>query len=144
QALRRNSAGHQAQGQTTGTDKYFLHLHIVFLQNRLEAYAKADSGEVAINQGVVLAIKEVGVTDAGTVPVGVISVQTDTDRLGVFVEVGAVTLNVMRPGDIRAQVDTGNHVAVVQGCTQAVTPGEVSVESLVFTPAVAIRVVGVL
>src|SRR5690554_7513176 len=110
----------------------------------LEAYAEADGGEVAINQGVVLAIKEVGVADAGVVLVGVVGVQTEADRFGVFVEVGAVTLNVMRPGDVRAQVDTGDHVAVIQGCTQAVTPGEVSVESLVFTPAVAIRVVGVL
>src|SRR5690554_2713578 len=107
----------------------------------LEAYAEADSGEVAVNQGVVLAIKEVGVTDAGVVLVGVISVQTDADRLGIFVEVGAVTLNVMRPGDIRAQVDTGNHVPVVQGSTQAVAPGEVGEEAVVFAPAAAVRVI---
>src|SRR5690554_2731911 len=101
----------------------------------LEAYAEADSGEVAVNQGVVLAIKEVGVTDAGVVLVGVIGVQTDADRLGIFVEVGAVTLNVMGPGDVRAQVDTGNHVAVIQGCTQAVAPGEVGEVAVVFAPA---------
>src|SRR5690554_7630443 len=59
--------------------KTFCICILLFSKTCLEAYAKADSGEVAINQGVVLAIKEVGVTDAGTVPVGVISVQTDTD-----------------------------------------------------------------
>src|SRR5690554_323478 len=101
----------------------------------LEAYAEADSGKIAVNQGVVLAIKEVGVTDAGVVLVGVIGVQTDADRLGIFVEVGAVTLNVMGPGDVRAQVDTGNHVAVIQGRTQAVAPGEVGEVAVVFAPA---------
>src|SRR5690554_3826117 len=105
----------------------------------LEAYAEADSGEVAVNQGVVLAIKEVGVTDAGVVLVGVIGVQTDADRLGIFVEVGAVTLNVMGPGDVRAQVDTGNHVGIVQGGANAVTPGEVGEEAVVFAPAVRLR-----
>src|SRR5690554_3254352 len=106
----------------------------------LEAYAEADSGEVAVNQGVVLAIKEVGVTDAGVVLVGVVGIQTDADRLGVLDEVRAVALNVVRPGDIRAQVDTGNHVAVVQGRTQTVTPGEVGEVAIVFTPAVAVGV----
>src|SRR5690554_560777 len=107
----------------------------------LEAYAEADSGEVAVNQGVVLAIKEVGVTDAGVVLVGVIGVQTDADRLGIFVEVGAVTLNVMGPGDVRAQVDTGDHVAVIQGRTQAVAPGEVGEEPVVLTPGGAVGVI---
>src|SRR5690554_7318243 len=102
----------------------------------LEAYAEADSGEVAINQGVVLAIKEVCVTDAGVVLVGVIGIQTHADRLGVFVEVGAVTLNIMGPGDVRAQVDTGNHVAVIQGRTHTVAPGEVGEVTVVLTPAV--------
>src|SRR5690554_2700207 len=102
----------------------------------LEAYAEADSGEVAVNQGVVLAIKEVGVTDADVVLVDVVRVQADADRLGIFHKVGAVTLNVMGPGDVRAQVDTGNHVAVIQGCTQTVTPGEVGEVAIVFTPAV--------
>src|SRR5690606_29257391 len=106
----------------------------------LEAYAEADSGEVAVNQGVVLAIKEEGVTDAGVVLVGVIGVQTDADRLGIFHKVGAVTLNVMGPGDVRAQVDTGNHVAVIQGRTQAVAPGEVGEVAIVFTPTVAVRI----
>src|SRR5690554_7539135 len=102
----------------------------------LEAYAEADSGEVAINQSVVLAIKEVGVTDAGVVLVGVIGVQADADRLGIFHKVGAVTLNVMGPGDVRAQVDTGNHVAVIQCRAQTVTPGEVGEVAIVLTPAV--------
>src|SRR5690554_4913455 len=106
----------------------------------LEAYAEADSGEVAVNQGVVLAIKEVGVADAGVVLVGVIGVQADADRLGIFHKVGAVTFNVMGPGDVRAQVDTGNHVAVIQGRTQAVAPGEVGEVAIVFTPAVAVRI----
>src|SRR5690554_5583298 len=107
----------------------------------LEAYAEADSGEVAVNQGVVLAIKEVGVADAGVVLVGVVGIQTDADRLGVLDEVRAVALNVVRPGDIRAQVDTGNHVAVVQGRTQTVTPGEVGVETVVLAPAGAMGVI---
>src|SRR5690554_1746176 len=102
----------------------------------LEAYADADCGKVAVNQSVVLAIKEVGVTDAGVVLVGVIGVQADADRLGVFHEVGAVTLNVMGPGDVRAQVDTGNHVAVIQCRAQTVTPGEVGEVAIVLTPAV--------
>src|SRR5690554_2531613 len=110
----------------------------------LEAYAEADSGEVAVNQGVVLAIKEVGVTDAGVVLVGVVRVQADADRLGIFHKVGAVTLNVMGPGDVRAQVDTGNHVAVIQGRTQTVTPGEVGEVAIVFTPTVAVRIGSVL
>src|SRR5690554_5462761 len=101
----------------------------------LEAYAEADSGEVAINQSVVLAIKEVGVTDAGVVLVGVVRVQADTDRLGGFHEVGAVAFDVMGPGDVRAQVDTGDHVAVIQGRTQAIAPGEVGEEAVVFSPA---------
>src|SRR5690554_3139953 len=104
----------------------------------LEAYAEADSGEVAINQSVVLAIKEVGVTDAGVVLVGVIGIQTHADRLGIFHEVGAVTLNVMGPGDVRAQVDTGNHVAVIQGRTHTVAPGEVGEVTVVLTPAVCL------
>src|SRR5690554_6382561 len=41
----------------------------------------------------------------------------------------------MGPGDVRAQVDTGNHVAVIQGCTQAVAPGEVGEVAVVFAPA---------
>src|SRR5690554_1741805 len=102
----------------------------------LEAYAEADSGEVAINQSVVLAIKEVGVTDAGVVLVGVVRVQADTDRLGVFHEVGAVAFDVMGPGDVRAQVDTGDHVAVIQGGADAVTPGEVGEVTVILTPAV--------
>src|SRR5690554_4703081 len=106
----------------------------------LEAYAEADSGEVAVNQGVVLAIKEVGVADAGVVLVGVVGIQTDADRLGIFHKVGAVTFNVMGPGDVRAQVDTGNHVAVVQGGTEAVAPGEVGVEAVVLAPAGAVGV----
>src|SRR5690606_32938887 len=105
----------------------------------LEAYAEADSGKVAVNQGVVLAIKEVGVADAGVVLVGVVGIQTDADRLGVLDEVRAVALNVVRPGDIRAQVDTGNHVAVVQGGTEAVAPGEVGVVTVVLTPAAGAR-----
>src|SRR5690606_7035001 len=43
--------------------------------------------------------------------------------------------NVMGPGDVRAQVDARKHVAVVQGCAQTVTPGEVREEAVVFTPA---------
>src|SRR5690606_38383669 len=72
---------------------------------------------------------------AGVVLVGVVGIQTDADRLGVLDEVRAVALNVMRPGDVRAQVDTGNHVAVIQGCTQAVAPGEVGEVAVVFAPA---------
>src|SRR5690606_19161199 len=106
----------------------------------LEAYAEADSGEVAVNQGVVLAITEVGVADAGVVLVGVVGIQTDADRLGVLDEVRAVALNVVRPGDIRAQVDSGNHVAVGQGRTQTVKPGAVGEVAIVFTPAVAVRI----
>src|SRR5690606_6645713 len=101
----------------------------------LEAYAEADSGEVAGNQGVVLAIKEVGVTDAGVVLVGVIGVQTDADRLGIFVEVGAVTLNVMLHGDVRGQVDTSIPVAVLQGWTQPAAPVEAVEGAVVFPPA---------
>src|SRR5690606_34230625 len=41
----------------------------------------------------------------------------------------------MGPGDVRAQVDAREHVAVVQGCAQTVTPGEVGEEAVVFTPA---------
>src|SRR5690554_2994180 len=102
----------------------------------LEAYAEADSGEVAINQSVVLAINEVGVTDAGVVLVGVVRVQADTDRLGVFHEVGAVAFDVMGPGDVRAQVDTGDHVAVIQSSPHTIAPGEVGEVTVVLTPAV--------
>src|SRR5690554_113801 len=101
----------------------------------LEAYAEADSGEVAVNQSVVLAIKEVGVADAGVVLVGVVGIQADADGLGILVEIGAVTLNVMRPGNVRAQVDTGNHVGIVQCGANTVAPGEVGEETVVFTPA---------
>src|SRR5690554_2360360 len=106
----------------------------------LEAYAEADSGKVAVNQGVVLAIKEVGVADAGVVLVGVVGIQTDADRLGVLDEVRAVALNVMRPGDVQTQINTDNHVAVVQGRTYAVAPGEVGVETVVLAPAGAVGV----
>src|SRR5690606_29615660 len=101
----------------------------------LETHAEADRGEVAVNQGVLLAIKEGGVADAGVVLVGVVGVQTHADRLGFLGEVGAVTLNVVGPGDVRAQVDTGNHVAVIQGGADAVAPGEVGEEAVVLTPA---------
>src|SRR5690606_22375680 len=101
----------------------------------LEAYAEADSGEVAVNQGVVLAIKEVGVTDAGVVLVGVVGIQTDADRLGVLDEVRAVALNVVRPGDVRAQVDTGNHVAVLQAGAHPVAPGIARHVAIILTPA---------
>src|SRR5690554_5825610 len=46
----------------------------------------------------------------------------------------------MRPGDVQAQVDTGDHVAVIQGRTQAVAPGEVGEEAVVFTPGAAVWV----
>src|SRR5690606_18179427 len=101
----------------------------------LEAYAEADSGELAVNQGVVLAVKAAVVTEAGVVLVGVLGVLTDADRIRIFVEVAAVTLNVLLPGDVLAQVDTGDHVAVIQGCTQAVAPGEVGEVAVVFAPA---------
>src|SRR5690606_38794857 len=117
-----------------------LHTHIIFLQT-LEAYAEADSGEVAVDQGVVLAIKEVGVAEAGVVLVGVVGIQTQADRLSVLIEVGAVTLNVMGPGDVRAQVDTGDHVGIIQRRPQTVAPGEVGEEAIVFTPAGAVRVI---
>src|SRR5690606_30918408 len=139
QALCCHCAGDQAHGQAAGTNDYVL-IHYIFSKTCcLEAYAEADSGKVAVNQGVVLAIKEVGVADAGVVLVGVVGIQTDADRLGVLDEVRAVALNVVRPGDIRAQVDTGNHVAVVQGGTEAVAPGEVGVVTVVLTPAAGAR-----
>src|SRR5690606_2351947 len=40
-----------------------------------------------------------------------------------------------------AQVDTGNHVAVVQGRTQTVAPGEIGVETIVFAPAGTVWVI---
>src|SRR5690554_6772709 len=42
----------------------------------------------------------------------------------------------MGPGDVRAQVDTGDHVAVIQGGADAVTPGEVGEVTVILTPAV--------
>src|SRR5690554_1942096 len=144
QALCCHCAGDQAHRQAAGTNDYVL-IHYIFSKTCcLEAYAEADSGEVAVNQGVVLAIKEVGVADAGVVLVGVVGIQTDADRLGVLDEVRAVALNVVRPGDVRAQVDTGNHVAVVQGSTYTIAPGEVGVEAVVFAPAIAVAIVGIL
>src|SRR5690554_1247445 len=41
QALCCYGTGHQAQGQTTGTDKYFLHLHVVCLQNLLRSLRRS-------------------------------------------------------------------------------------------------------
>src|SRR5690606_29793978 len=96
------------------------------------------------NQSVVLAIKEVGVTDSGVVLVGVVRVQADTDRLGVFHEVGAVAFDVMGPGDVRAQVDTGDHVAVIQCRAHTIAPGKVGEETIVLAPAIAVAIVGIL
>src|SRR5690554_6164388 len=116
-------------------------IRILFFSKTLEAYAEADCGEVAVDQSVVLAIKEVGVAQAGVVLVGIVGIHPEADRLGVLHEVRAVTLNVVRPGDVRAQVDTGNHVAVVQGGTQTVAPGEVGIETIVLAPARTVRVI---
>src|SRR5690554_3958169 len=42
----------------------------------------------------------------------------------------------MGPGDVRAQVDTGNYVAVIQRRTHTIAPGKVGEETIVLTPAV--------
>src|SRR5690554_3875960 len=44
----------------------------------------------------------------------------------------------MGPGDVQAQVDTGNHVAVIQGGADAVTPGKVGEVTVILTPAVCL------
>src|SRR5690554_2953277 len=42
----------------------------------------------------------------------------------------------MGPGDVRAQVDTGDHVAVIQCRAHTIAPGKVGEETIVLTPAV--------
>src|SRR5690606_33508519 len=118
---------------------FFAYAYYFSPKPALETYANADGGKVTVNQRVVLAIKEVGVADAGVVLVRIVGVQTEAHGLGIFVEVGAVTLNVMRESHVRAQVDTGNHVAVIQGRAQTVAPGEVGEVTIVFTPATSLR-----
>src|SRR5690606_31151945 len=76
------------------------------------------------------------VTAAGRVLVGEVRVQDDTDRLGVFHYVEAVADIVMPPSGVKSQVDNGKQVAVIQGRTQAVTPGEVGEVTVILTPAV--------
>src|SRR5690606_36995218 len=46
----------------------------------------------------------------------------------------------MGPGDVRAQVDTGDHVGIIQRRPQTVAPGEVGEEAVVLTPASAVRI----
>src|SRR5690606_29024181 len=97
-------------------------------------HTEAERNEVAVVHGRILAIKEVGVRQAGGVGVLILGIEAQADRLAAFFEVstrtGRVPFHVVRPGYARTKVDTGENIRVLPDGTSAVTPGVGSGEAV--------------